>query len=63
VVVYSCASITLPLLAQYVLVRNEPRPAKRLFPQLGALTAEFREATENNPKFQASLELARKHYK
>ena len=63
VVVYSCASITLPLLAQYVLVRNEPRAPKRLFRQLGVLTAEFKEAMENNPKFRASLESARKHYR
>ncbi len=38
VVVYSCASLTLPLLAQYVLVRNRPRPARRLYSRLAELT-------------------------
>jgi deoxyhypusine synthase len=42
VVVYSCASLTLPLLAQYVLARNEPRPLKRLYPQLGTISERIR---------------------
>lgn len=54
VVVYSCASITLPLLAQYVLVRNKPRPQKRLFPRLPQLVEEMRKSAEKNPKFLES---------
>jgi deoxyhypusine synthase len=34
VVVYSCASLTLPLLAQYVLIRNTRRKLKRLYPHV-----------------------------
>ncbi len=55
VVVYSCASLTLPLLAQYVLVRNRPRPARRLYPRLAEMTAAFREAAARNPDFQETL--------
>ena len=49
VVVYSCASITLPMLAQYVLVRCEPKPLKRLFTQLDPLTTTLREAARATP--------------
>ncbi|MBN1490029.1 MAG: deoxyhypusine synthase [Phycisphaerae bacterium] len=42
VVVYSCASITFPLLAQYVLIRNEARPLKRLYPRLPELSERIR---------------------
>jgi deoxyhypusine synthase len=38
VVVYSCASITLPLIAQYALMRAKPRPQRRLFTRLAELT-------------------------
>jgi len=34
VVVYSCASLTLPLIAQYVLTRCKPRPLRRLLKRL-----------------------------
>ena len=44
VVVYSCASLTLPLIAQYVLTRCKPRPHRRLFPRIPALTEELRNA-------------------
>lgn len=56
VVVYSCASLTLPLLAQYVLVRNRPRPARRLYSRLAELTAAFREGAAGNPAFQETLQ-------
>ncbi len=59
VVVYSCASITLPILAQYALVRNKPRPVKRLFPRLPALTQELKKAAEKNPTFLKSAGLSR----
>src|SRR4029079_7690564 len=60
VVVYSCASITLPLLAQYVLVRNNPRPVKRLLHRLPRSTQELKKAAENNPTFLKSAGLSRR---
>jgi len=44
VVVYSCASITFPLIAQYVLVRSEPRRHRRLFTRLDEMTEALRSA-------------------
>lgn len=45
VVVYSCASLTFPLLAQYVLDRQSAdRPLKRLYPKLKELSREMKEA-------------------
>lgn len=55
VVVYSCASLTLPLLAQYVLTRNKPRKPKRLYPKLPAMMSDFRQAAQGNPQFQETL--------
>jgi len=49
VVVYSCASITFPLIAQYVLTRAKPRPHRRLFARLPEITAGLRESAMNNP--------------
>jgi len=46
VVVYSCASITLPLIAQYVLTRNQPRPQRRLMSRLGEMTETLRESAK-----------------
>jgi deoxyhypusine synthase len=62
VTVYSCASITLPILAQYVLTRSEPRPSKRLFTRREELTRAFYEAAQANPKFHKSLEKFRQRY-
>jgi len=62
VVVYSCASLTLPLLAQYVLARCEPRPQRRLLGKMEPMLADFRAAADHNEKFQESLRLARMHY-
>jgi len=56
VVVYSCASLTLPLLAQYVLVRCRPRTPKRLYSQLLHLTRSFIEAVQANPLFRERLD-------
>jgi deoxyhypusine synthase len=39
VVVYSCASLTFPLIAQYVLSRCRPRPLRRIHRQLDDLVA------------------------
>lgn len=55
VVVYSCASVTFPLIAQYVLTRVKPRPHRRLFRRIDAMVAELREQAARNP------ELRRKH--
>jgi len=56
VIVYSCASLTLPLLAQYVLVRNQPRKSKRLFSKLDELTDTFTRAAKKNERFLKSME-------
>lgn len=48
VVVYSCASITLPLIAQYVLNRAKPRKHRRLYPRIGELTDTLRAAAQDN---------------
>jgi len=63
VIVYSCASLTLPLLAQYVLVRNRPRPPKRLFARVGEMTEALVESARNNPDLMKSLEKVRHLYK
>ncbi len=51
VVVYSCASITLPIIAQYVLTQCKPKPSKRLYTQRDALAGKLAEAARVNPKF------------
>jgi len=44
VVVYSCASITFPLIAQYALIRAKSRSHRRLFNRLGEITESLRSA-------------------
>ncbi len=58
VVVYSCASLTMPLLAQYVLIRNKPRKHKRLFPQLAKLVANLTSDARRNKTLLAELKKA-----
>lgn len=53
VVVYSCASITFPLIAQYVLVRAKPRRHRRLFPRIGELTDTLRAAAGRSAELRA----------
>jgi deoxyhypusine synthase len=53
VVVYSCASITFPLIAQYALARVNPRPHRRLYKRLDEVTDELREAARNNSELKA----------
>ena len=48
VVVYSCASITFPLIAQYVLVGCKPRPHRRLFTKLDEMTRKLRRSACDN---------------
>ncbi len=52
VVVYSCASITFPLIAQYVLVRCKPRPHRRLFGRLEEITEELRTSALENAELR-----------
>ena len=52
VVVYSCASITFPLIAQYALARIEPRRHRRLHRRLGEMTESLRQAAASNEELQ-----------
>ncbi|MCC7291206.1 MAG: deoxyhypusine synthase [Phycisphaerales bacterium] len=51
VVVYSCASITLPLIAQYVLARCKPRKPRRLYTRLDEMV----DVLKNNARENATL--------
>ena len=53
VVVYSCASISLPLIARYVLTRNKPRRHRRLMGRLAELTEELRRSARKTTIFRA----------
>lgn len=55
VVVYSCASLTLPLLAQYVLCRNKPRTPKRLYRSLKKHVGDLEAAARHNKELQAAM--------
>lgn len=55
VVVYSCASLTLPLLAQYVLIRNKPRALKKLMGSIDSSVEELRKHAMKNPELKTSL--------
>ncbi len=52
VVVYSCASITFPLIAQYVLERNRPRSPRGLGSRLPSLVESLRSSAASNPAFR-----------
>jgi deoxyhypusine synthase len=52
VVVYSCASITFPLIAQYVLARAKARPHRRLFRRIDEMTETLRSAARSNPELR-----------
>ena len=53
VVVYSCASITFPMIAQYALVRAKSRRQRRLFTRLSRMVETLRQAAAENPKLRA----------
>ena len=53
VVVYSCASLTFPLLAQYVLIRSQRRDQKQLNTRISELVDQLVEAARQNPQFAA----------
>lgn len=52
VVVYSCASLTLPLIAQYVLTRCKPRSQRRLYDRMGEIVRELRESAGANERLR-----------
>ncbi len=58
VVVYSCASLTLPLLAQYVLIRNKPRKPRRLYPRINELVRALTADARGNRTLLAELKKA-----
>jgi len=58
VVVYSCASITLPLLAQYVLIRNKPRKPRRLYATLDDAVQKLSRDARRNRTLIAELKKA-----
>ena len=53
VVVYSCASIVLPLIAQYVLTRCEPRAPRRLYSRLDEMVSELKKLPYPVPEYPA----------
>lgn len=55
VVVYSCASLTLPILAQYVLIRCQPRPLRRLYQTIGPAVEALRSHAAKNPALKDSV--------
>jgi deoxyhypusine synthase len=55
VVVYSCASLTFPLLAQYVLIRNKPREPRNLYARLPNMVEDLRQRSLRNPLLQEEL--------
>jgi len=52
VVVYSCASITFPILCRYVLSANEPREPRRLARKIPEMVENFLEKAKNNERFR-----------
>lgn len=52
VVVYSCASITFPLIAQYALCKAKPRRHRRLFPRIEEFTAALRASAADNERLR-----------
>ncbi|MEK6676440.1 MAG: deoxyhypusine synthase [Planctomycetota bacterium] len=56
VVVYSCASITFPLIAQYVLSTCKPRAQRRLFKRLDEVSETLRKIAAGNPDLLRSIQ-------
>ena len=59
-VVYSCASITFPILCEYALARNKPRQHKRLYGQLSDLVGKLTKAAKSNPELLKDVEKIKK---
>ncbi len=55
-VVYSCASLTFPLIAQYIAIRNAPRTPKRLFPRINGMVDTLKTTARANPVFKKCYE-------
>ena len=53
VVVYSCASISLPLVAQYALARAKKRPQRRLMDRLDEMVEALRETASRSDELRA----------
>jgi deoxyhypusine synthase len=53
VVVYSCASITFPMIAQYALIRAKPRRQRRLLTRMDEMVQTMRQAAADNPELRA----------
>ena len=54
VVVYSCASISFPIIAQYALIRSKPRTPRRLFGRLDEISISLRDAAKQSRGGHAS---------
>jgi deoxyhypusine synthase len=54
-VVYSCASITFPLICKYVMETVEPRPRKNLLAQLDRKSARLKKGALANPEFSGDF--------
>ncbi len=52
-VVYSCASITFPMIARYALSRAKPRPHRRLYKRIGEMVAELETVARGNKELQS----------
>ena len=60
VVVYSCASISFPILCQYALASNKPRRHRRLYGQLEEVVSELVKAAKLNPELLKDVEKIKK---
>ncbi len=54
VVVYSCASISFPLIAQYALVRVSPRRPRGLYRRIDSMTQALKDAAASNKELAAA---------
>ena len=51
-VVYSCASLTFPMIAQYALARTSPRPQRRLLDRMDEMVKVIEETARANPELR-----------
>ncbi len=56
VVVYSCASLTFPLIAQYVLSRKKARQPRRLFTRIDEMVQTLKDVASKNDDFKRNYE-------
>ncbi len=56
VVVYSCASLTFPLIAQYAMIRNKPRTHKRLYLRLDEMVTTLKDVARGNDVLKKDYE-------